>query len=427
VSARIAWLVAATSSAVVLAFVLPLCLLVRQLAQDRAMASAEQEARNVAVLVSGLHGDPSLPALVADVDERSPATTSVLAPDGRSMGTATTGLRADPAVRRAASQGRAFTVLDSQGGAVLVPVVTDSGTYVVRTSVTPATLHRGVYGAWAAIGALGLTLMLFSVLVAWRMGRRISTPVMELAGVATRWGHGDLRARAPSRGGPGEVTILARAFNTLAERVTELLEAERSRVGDLSHRLRTPVTALRLDADSVRDPDLRDRLQVHITHLQRSIDSIVHDARRPLSQPLQVATDATTAVGERMHFWSALAEDQGRPLWVELPSEPVVVTLDRAALTDVVDVLVDNVFAHTADDVGFEVRLGRDGERARLDVADHGTGLRPAPSEDRPLGRTGQGLQIVRRTVATVGGDVLVSDTDRGTTATVWLPVADAE
>jgi signal transduction histidine kinase len=128
-----------------------------------------------------------------------------------------------------------------------------------------------------------------------------------------------------------------------------------------------------------------------------------------------------------MHFWSALAEDQGRPLWVELPSEPVVVTLDRAALTDVVDVLVDNVFAHTADDVGFEVRLGRDGERARLDVADHGTGLRPAPSEDRPLGRTGQGLQIVRRTVATVGGDVLVSDTDRGTTATVWLPVADAE
>jgi signal transduction histidine kinase len=424
VSARIAWLVAATSSAVVLAFVLPLCLLVRELAQDRAMASAEQEARNIAVLVSGLHGDPSLPTLVDDVDERSPATTSVLAPDGSSMGTGSEDLAADPDVRRAANEGRAFTVLNSDGGWVLVPVVTESGTYVVRTGVTPAALHRGVYGAWAAIGALGVALMLLSVVVAWRMGRRISTPVIALAEVATRWGQGDLGARASTRG-PIEVAVVARSFNTLAERVTELLQAERSRVGDLSHRLRTPVTALRLDAEAVEEAELRDRLQVHIAHLQRSIDSIVHDARRPLSQPLQVVTDATAAVRERMHFWSALAEDQGRPLQVELPIRPVVVTLDKEALTDVVDVLVDNVFAHTADDVGFEVRLAIDRGRARLDVADHGTGSKPAAPAEGTLGRTGQGLQIVRRTVATAGGDLAVSDTGGGTTATVWLPVVD--
>jgi signal transduction histidine kinase len=423
VSARIAWLVAATSSAVVLAFVLPLCLLVRELAQDRAMASAEQEARNVAVLVSGLHDDPSLPTLVDDVDERSPATTGVLTPDGSSLGTASDELSADPAVQRAAREGRAFTVLDSDGGWVLVPVVTESGTYVVRTGVTPAMLHRGVYGAWAAIGALGLVLMLLSVLVARRMGRRISTPVIALAEVATRWGHGDLGARAPTRG-PSEVSVVARAFNTLAERVTELLEAERSRVGDLSHRLRTPVTALRLDAEAVQEPEVGERLLVHIAHLQRSIDSIVHDARRPLAQPLQVVTDAAAAVRERMHFWSALAEDQGRTLWLDVPDAPLVVTLDKAALTDVVDVLVDNVFAHTADDVGFEVRLAVDGVRARLDVADHGTGSSPAAPE-QTLGRTGQGLQIVRRTVATVGGDLAVSDTPHGTTATVWLPLAD--
>jgi signal transduction histidine kinase len=221
------------------------------------------------------------------------------------------------------------------------------------------------------------------------------------------------------------VAVVARSFNTLAERVTELLQAERSRVGDLSHRLRTPVTALRLDAEAVEEAELRDRLQVHIAHLQRSIDSIVHDARRPLSQPLQVVTDATAAVRERMHFWSALAEDQGRPLQVGLPIRPVIVTLDKEALTDVVDVLVDNVFAHTDDDVGFEVRLAIDGGRARLDVADHGTGSRPAPPEEQRLGRTGQGLQIVRRTVATAGGDLAVSDTGGGTTATVWLPVVD--
>ena len=62
---QIGLLIAATTSAVVLAFVIPLCLLVRTLAEDRALANADQEARNVAILVSGLHADPALGRLVA--------------------------------------------------------------------------------------------------------------------------------------------------------------------------------------------------------------------------------------------------------------------------------------------------------------------------------------------------------------------------
>jgi len=75
---RVAWLVAATTSAVVLAFVIPLCLLVRTMAEDRGMASANQEARNVAILVSGLHDDPRLGQLISAVERRGPARTSVL-------------------------------------------------------------------------------------------------------------------------------------------------------------------------------------------------------------------------------------------------------------------------------------------------------------------------------------------------------------
>ena len=80
------------------------------------------------------------------------------------------------------------------------------------------------------------------------------------------------------------------ALNRLAERITELLAAERAAVGDLSHRLRTPVTALRLDVESVRDPQLAARLQEHVEHLQRTVDAIVKDARRPVR-----ATMASTA------------------------------------------------------------------------------------------------------------------------------------
>ena len=79
---------------------------------------------------------------------------------------------------------------------------------------------------------------------------------------------GDLHARAEVRG-TEETQELARALNGLADRTGELLAAERAAVGDLSHRLRTPVTALRLDAEAVRDPELAARLQEHIASLQR--------------------------------------------------------------------------------------------------------------------------------------------------------------
>ena len=50
---RISWLVLATTSTIVVAFVIPLCLLVRTMAEDRAMTAADQEARNVAILLAG--------------------------------------------------------------------------------------------------------------------------------------------------------------------------------------------------------------------------------------------------------------------------------------------------------------------------------------------------------------------------------------
>jgi signal transduction histidine kinase len=423
VSRRIACLVAATTSAVILAFVVPLCLLVRELAQDRAMAAGEQEARNVAVLVSGLHGDATLADLVTAVDDRSRVLTSVLTPDHAVLGRPDDELARDHDVRRARREGSAFTVMSSDGGKVLVPVVTSEGTFVVRTMVPTESMRAGVNRAWASIGSLGILLILLSVGIAVRLGRRVSTPVTDLAEVALRFKDGDLDARA-TIAGPPETAALARAFNQLADRVTELLEAERSQVGDLSHRLRTPVTALRLDAEAIEDPEKAARLQGHIAHLQRMIDSIVRDARRPLQQTLRSSCEAADVIRDRMAFWGALAEDQGRPLQVEVAHGALRVPLDAGGLSDVLDVLVDNVFAHTADAVGFRVSLERHGERVRLQVADDGPGL-PADTEggQRP-GSSGLGLQIVRRTAGAVGGELILTSGD-GTTADLWLPLLD--
>ena len=416
---RISWLVVATTSAVILAFVIPLCLLVQSATADRSMAAADQEARAVALLVSGLSDDSRLAELVAAADERDPAETSVLTPRGEVLGSQVERLADDQEVRRALD-GSAFTERDDEGGRILIPVFVGNKRYVVRTAVDDSLLTQGVGRAWLTIAGLGAILIMLSAIIADRLGRHVSTPVTELAAVAHRLKDGELDARA-SREGPPEAVELADALNQLADRINDLLVAERAHVGDLSHRLRTPVTALRLDAEGVADPDVATRLQTHIAQLQRTVDAIVRDARRPLRHTMGSSCDAREITRERMAFWGALAEDQGRSLRVELPADPVAVPVDAADLIDVLDVLVDNVFAHTPETTAFAVRLWTIDSRAVLDVSDDGPGV--SQNEPDRVGSTGLGLQIVRRTVAELGGDIAVTTSATGgTTVQVTLP-----
>ena len=419
---RVAWLVAATTSAVVLAFVIPLCLLVRTMAEDRGMAAANQEARNVAILVSGLHDDPRLGQLISAVERRGPAQTSVLTSDGRVLGHPSPGMARQPSVLRAAA-GSAFTRLDGSGGEILVPVVTASGTDVVRTAVPAGVLHRGVVRAWVGIGLLGLLLLVAAVVIADRLGRRVSTPVTDVADVAHRLRGGELDARAEPAG-PPETRELGIALNLLAERITDLLAAERAVVGDLSHRLRTPVTALRLDAEAMDQPEVAERLQEHIGHLQRTIDAIVKEARRPVRHNMSTSCDAGSVIRDRAGFWSALCEDQDRRLTVEVAADLPRVAVDPRDLRDLLDILVDNVFAHTPEGTAFRIELTGGTRQVVLRVSDDGPGLpeRPTAAPDRP-GSTGLGLQIVRRTAAGFGGEAVIrSAPGHGVVAEVRMP-----
>ena len=418
---RISWLVLATTSTVVASFVIPLCLLVQTLAADRAMAAADQEARNVAIIVASLDGTKpgQLRQVVAGLGADRTPRTWVLTAGGRSLGSAGS-MDDDPEVVRALA-GEAFTVVDDAGGRVLLPVVVADGTAVVRTEVSSVDLRRGVTQAWLGIIGLGLLLLGASWVIAARLGRRISRPLLGVAEVAHQLRAGDLSARAHVTG-TEETQELARALNGLAERTGELLAAERAAVADLSHRLRTPVTALRLDAEAVEQPELANRLQAHIAALQRTVDAIVKEARRPVRTDLTATSDAVSAIAGRVAFWSALADDQGRSVRVELAEGPLLVALAAEDLVDLVDILIDNVFAHTPDTAGLAVVVHAEDQWLDLVVRDEGPGLAATEREARP-GTTGLGLDIVERTATSAGGSLAMSSDAGGTTARVRLPL----
>ena len=412
---RISLLVAATTSAVIVAFLIPLGMLVRTLAEDRAVAGASQEAQAVATLVAGVNDERQLRDLVSLIDLRSPRATSILLPDGTLIGSPPP--HADTEILRRARAGAAFTLVSNDGAQVLVPVVTERGTVVVRTAVTADVLRQGVTTAWLTFAGLGAALMVVAVVGADQLGRRVSAPVSELAAVAHRLRSGELDARAVPRG-PGETVELGTALNRLADRIGELLTAEREAVADLSHRLRTPMTALRLDAGAVNEPELAHRLRGHIGHLERTVDAVVKDARRPVSSTLGRSCDAASVVRDRVAFWSALAVDQGRELAVSIPSTAAPAAIDANDLVDVVDALVDNVFAHTPDGTAFAVSLtDTDPALLRLEVADSGPGAAHPDVVARghsTADSTGLGLDIVRRAAIAAGGDLVVASSPSG-------------
>ncbi|MGZ8738711.1 MAG: hypothetical protein ACXWW7_16220, partial [Nocardioides sp.] len=154
---RISLLVLVTTSSVVASFVIPLCLLVQTLATDRARAAADQEARNIAILVSGVDETEGLAPLVRELDGRAAPQTSVLMPGGRVIGS-DSDMAQDPEVRRA-GVGESFAVSDADGVRVLLQVDLPAGTAVVRTALADDEVRSGVMTAWAAIIGLGLLLL----------------------------------------------------------------------------------------------------------------------------------------------------------------------------------------------------------------------------------------------------------------------------
>ena len=143
-----------------------------------------------------------------------------------------------------------------------------------------AEVSRGVFASWAVMTAVAVALIGVSVLVADRLATRITGPARALAEAAGALGNGDLTARS-TPAGPPELVAAGDAFNVMAERLTRLITAERVMAADLPHRLRTPLTALRMNAAGLGPGRAADETRLAVSRLEQEIDLIIRAARRP--------------------------------------------------------------------------------------------------------------------------------------------------
>ncbi|WP_405972224.1 HAMP domain-containing histidine kinase [Streptomyces sp. NBC_00988] len=428
----------AIAAMVVVAFAVPLGLVIKEMARDRAFSNAEREAAAVAPALSITTDRDQLEKVVASAGADSGMAVHIPAGEGKAA--------LDIGLQRAASKdiatvrklGRASTTEVPGGSVLLQPVALSSGEIsVVEVYVPESEVSNGVGTAWAVLAGVGIALIVGSVAVADRLGVRMVQPAQRLVEGAHELGEGQLGARVPEEG-PTELRLAAVAFNSMADQVVQLLANERELAADLSHRLRTPLTVLRLNAASLGDGPAAEQTRTAVAQLEREVDTIIRTAREAKPQTVAAGPgagcDAAEVVRERMRFWSALAEDEGRKVRVAGVERPVRIPVARADLVAALDALLGNVFRHTPEGTAFAVDVHNSEDAVIVLVSDAGSGIRdPEAAMARgrgsgSAGSTGLGLDIVRRLAETTGGDVRIgSSMLGGTEVRIWIQLDGRE
>lgn len=372
------------------------------------------------------------------------------------------GLRQLPANANAGSGGRAFAVYDPGGsrlaggadvaaaelvGSALHGNVVDrrmDGRYAVALPVTDGdTVVGAVVGSqpdrllsapvavtWSAMALLALLALTVSRLVGRRQAQVLTRPLDDLVQVAERLGEGDFGVRTVAVGMP-EIDSLNRSINRTAVRLGELLHRERTYTADASHQLRTPLTGLRFQLEAaLEDPtaDTRqairdalattDRLEATITDLL----ALARDTPRTGS-PLDIASviDDVTA------RWHGLLALDGRPLRTSVAQLDEQPAASGAAVTQILDVLLDNAYRHGSGEVVVAVRTAMNA--IAVDVTNDG----PAIADGRELFRRrsnrgighGIGLALASTLANAEGGRLTLSA--HTPTFTLLLPTTTVE
>lgn len=274
------------------------------------------------------------------------------------------------------------------------------------------------------------------------LARRALAPIERMTDHARTITAERLHDRLPVDNPEDEMGRLAAVFNETLGRLEQSFEQMRRFTSDVSHQLRTPLTAIR----SVGEVGLRgghrdeaayrgiigsmleetDRLAALVDRLLTLSRSEMHEA--PLSEVpvnlVELAEDVVAHLG-------VLAEEKGQSLSVDAIGRPTALA-DRVVLRQALINLVDNAIKFTPQGGRVSIRVSGSEGRAVIDVSDTGPGI-PSGARERIFDRfyrgdenasagTGLGLSIAKGAVEANGGELTLAHSDAdGTTFRITL------
>ncbi|WP_112264753.1 ATP-binding protein [Lentzea terrae] len=303
----------------------------------------------------------------------------------------------------------------------------------VRLEIPSAPMHT----TQAQVAGLVLLLLALSVgtgtVVALVTAQTLARPLGHVAARASRLGAGDFRADDKRYDIP-ELDAVSEALDTSATALARLVQRERELVGDVSHQLRSRLTALQLRLEALAEhpePDTAQEARAALEQAERLaavLDELLAAARAARAvgaEPLELRP-ALNAIAEE---WREQVKSHGRTLRVRVP-DGLLARATPARLREAIGVLLDNALRHGEGSVVVAAR-SEEGTVV-VEVSDGGAGV---PDElaahifERGVsggGSTGVGLALARALVDADGGRLELS-TARPATFAVFLPVPKAQ
>lgn len=442
---------------VLLLLELPLGLFYAQRERERLAADVEHDANVIATLYedsleAGLPLDPT----AADTyEDRTGARVVVVDVDGISQVDTGADVPRDfstrPEIEDAldgtrTSGTRTSETLDTELLYVAVPVASGGTVHgALRITFDTSDVATRIRSFWFALAAVAIVVLAAVAAIGWVIARSVTRPLRQLTADADRFSSGDLTVQPQRADGPPEIRALTDTMNTMAQRLADLLAAQRAFVADASHQLRTPLTALRLRLENLQS-QLADQSSSGIEgELERAIDetgrltelvtNLLRLARAD-EPPHGSEVDLQALVIDRVDTWSAVAAELAVTL--DGPSAPAgracPVRSAPGAVEQILDNLLDNALNAAPSGTVVSVAIAHDGDMARLQVVDRGPGLSDEDKAratkrfwrgDTATPGTGLGLAIVEALTIGAGGSVDLDDTPGGgLTVTIELPAA---
>jgi signal transduction histidine kinase len=291
-------------------------------------------------------------------------------------------------------------------------------------------------------GVIGAAIAL--VIARW-VARGMTQPLRDMAQAAHRMETGDYSQRVTTDS-RDEVGQLAVAFNRMSSELESLERLRRDLVANVSHELKTPISALRahlenlLDGVERPDPETLQVMLAQSERLGRLVDQLLDLSRLESGDvPLERGNvELAPLVAEVLSEIEVARPERGVRLADAVPKDIPPVFADRERVHQVLFNLLDNAVRFTPEGGRVTVSASRHNGSVDVAVADTGPGIaaedlarvferfyRVDESRSRDDGGTGIGLAIARSVVEAHGGRIWAeSEPGRGTTFTFELPAA---
>jgi signal transduction histidine kinase len=304
-----------------------------------------------------------------------------------------------------------------QGGVIRATAASQARGRVVAEAPR-AELADRVHHAWLVLAALSGASVLIAVGLAALQAIRLNRPLRSIARRAAELGDGDFSVRIGRFGIP-EFDAIAQGLDTSAGRIAELVAREREFSSNVSHQLRTPLTAMRLrieGAGVADDPAERaqeiDAALAEADRLERTIAELLAHARQAEGSATG-PVDLAAIVADHAETWRPLFRLAGRELEIRTGGR-MFATATRGTVGQVLDVLLDNALRHGRGPTAISV--DDDGSHTSLVVEDCGGGI-PTAQRDRIFergashaGGAGIGLHLARALAQADSGSLRALD-----------------